>query len=192
MGSPRGTEGMATAQLPADDMGILQVPGIITYGAPGSLIEHFNTPSTAALTRCQPYVQAPCGKTQSEHTGLHEQGRGWRASGHPTLTRAYHACIPQRPCMNQHRNRHFALGQVGLRAQAVHQAQPHRNCLMARCWSIISQLCLSAPELPAYHSSITQVPGIVQHTPPRSIQEDLHSAVTVALSISQPQGILET
>lgn len=67
---------MATAQLPADDMGILHVPGIITYSAPCALIEYFNTPSTAALTRCQSYAQAPCGETQSEHIGLHEQGRG--------------------------------------------------------------------------------------------------------------------
>lgn len=95
---------MATAQLPADDMRILQVPGVITYGAPCALIEYFNTPGTAALPRCQPYVQAPCGGTQSEHTGLHEQGRGgskWTPHTHPNRPHLHPAMSLREPAENQ-------------------------------------------------------------------------------------------
>ena len=41
---PRGNEGFSTAQLPAHHAGIVQVPAVITDGAPGALVKDLHSP----------------------------------------------------------------------------------------------------------------------------------------------------
>ena len=44
MSRPRGIEGFSTAQLPAHHVGIIQVPAVITDGAPGALVKDLHSP----------------------------------------------------------------------------------------------------------------------------------------------------
>ena len=49
MSRPHGIEGISTAQLPAHHAGIVQVPAVITDGAPGALVKNLHS-SGAATT----------------------------------------------------------------------------------------------------------------------------------------------
>ena len=45
-----GTEGFSTAQLPAHHAGIVQVPAVITDGAPGALVKDLHSPRAATTS----------------------------------------------------------------------------------------------------------------------------------------------
>ena len=59
---PHSTEGFSTAQLPAHHVGIVQVPVIITDGAPGALVKNLHSPGTASTPIHQAELSAVWGE----------------------------------------------------------------------------------------------------------------------------------
>ena len=62
---PRGTAGFSTAQLPAHHVGIVQVPVVITDGAPGALVKDLHSPGTGTA----PIHQAELSTVWRERNG---------------------------------------------------------------------------------------------------------------------------
>ena len=68
---PCGIEGFSTAQLPAHHTGIVQVPAVITDGAPGALVKDLHSPGTGTAPVHQAELSAVW-----ERNGT--MGRWWR------------------------------------------------------------------------------------------------------------------
>ena len=58
---PRGIEGFSTAQLPAHHAGIVQVPAVITDGAPGALVKDLHSPGAGTAPVHQAELSAVWG-----------------------------------------------------------------------------------------------------------------------------------
>ena len=58
---PRGIEGFSTAQLPAHHVGIVQVPAVITDGAPGALVKDLHSPGAGTAPVHQAELSAVWG-----------------------------------------------------------------------------------------------------------------------------------
>ena len=67
---PLGIESFSTAQLPAHHVGIVQVPAVITDGAPGVLVKNFHSPSTGTI----PIHQAELSALWGERNGTLTRG----------------------------------------------------------------------------------------------------------------------
>ena len=77
---PQGTEGFSTAQLPAHHVSIVQVPAVITDGAPGALVKDLHSPGAAST----PIHQAELSAAWGERNGKGIIGRGeWEGSSGP-------------------------------------------------------------------------------------------------------------
>ena len=59
MSRTRGINGHTAAQLPAHHVGIIQVPAVITDGAPGALMKHFYSPGTTPTSIYQAELSTP-------------------------------------------------------------------------------------------------------------------------------------
>lgn len=77
-GSPRhGVHSPAAPQLPAHDLGVRQVPGVITHGAPGASVPELHTARAAVLTPahaqlallCKRGLWSPGGRTRTGEDG---------------------------------------------------------------------------------------------------------------------------
>ena len=74
---PRGIEGFSTAQLPAHHAGIVQVPAVITDGAPGTLVEDLHSPGAGTA----PVHQAELPAVWGEKNGTMGRRPGeWKGS----------------------------------------------------------------------------------------------------------------
>ena len=60
---PRGIEGFSTAQLPAHHASIIQVPAVITDGAPGALVKDLHSPGAGTAPVHQAELSAVWGET---------------------------------------------------------------------------------------------------------------------------------
>ena len=77
---PRGIEGFSTAQLPAHHVGIVQVPAVITDGAPGALVKDLHSPGTGTA----PVHQAELSAVWGERSGtMGRWPREWEGSSVP-------------------------------------------------------------------------------------------------------------
>ena len=74
---PRGIEGFSTAQLLAHHAGIIQVPAVITDGAPGALVKDLHSPGTGTA----PVHQAELSAVWGERNGtMGRWPREWEGS----------------------------------------------------------------------------------------------------------------
>ena len=69
---PRGIEGFSTAQLPAHHVGIVQVPTVITDGAPGALVKDLHSPGAGTA----PVHQAELSAVWGERNGTMGRWQG--------------------------------------------------------------------------------------------------------------------
>ena len=77
VGLPEGGHGLTAPQLPAHDLGVRQVPGVITHGAPGASVPELHTARAAVLTPahaqlallCKRGLWSPGGRTRTGEDG---------------------------------------------------------------------------------------------------------------------------
>ena len=69
---PRGIDSWSTVQLPAHHVGIVQVPAVITDGAPGALVKDLHSPGAGTT----PVYQAKLSAVWGERNGTMGRGPG--------------------------------------------------------------------------------------------------------------------
>ena len=104
-GRDSGVQGFSTAQLPAHHAGIVQVPAVITDGAPGALVKNLHS-SGAATTSVH---QADLSTVWAERNGIPGVGKGFLSCGTPTWAVGGALLWGCRPCWFRHGV--FAMGQ---------------------------------------------------------------------------------
>lgn len=97
-GRDSGVQGFSTAQLPAHHAGIVQVPVVITDGAPGALVKDLHSPRAATTS----IHQADLSAVWAERNGTPGVGKGFLSSRTPTWAVGGALLWGCRPCCFRH------------------------------------------------------------------------------------------
>lgn len=72
--------------------------------------------------------------------------------------------------------------QLGLISRALDTPQANKTHATLRLWKVIGFLSSSTLELSAHHMGILNVPVIIQDSAPHTVEGDLNSPITAALT----------